>query len=64
MVTAELDAILTPSMTKGMHQHLSNLVIKNVLGVGHWLLQEKPDECASTLVEWLTQRALLPLANL
>jgi len=53
MVTAELDYILKPSMTKGMAKHVPNVVVKNVEGVGHWLLQEKPLECAAILIDWL-----------
>jgi len=53
MVTAENDHILTPSMTKGMDAHCTQLTIVHVKESSHWIMQQQPQECARVMCEWL-----------
>jgi pimeloyl-ACP methyl ester carboxylesterase len=56
MVTAANDGILTPSMTKGMDKHCTDLEIHHVQEASHWILQEQPIECARVLCTWLKNK--------
>ena len=54
MITAELDPVLRPELSKGMEAFVPNLR-KTVLvkGSGHWTQQEKPAEVNAALLEFL-----------
>lgn len=56
MITAELDAVLTPSMAAGMPNLIGDLEMHEVKGSGHWTQQEKPDEVNRMILDWLNRR--------
>lgn len=56
MITAELDAVLTPAMAEHMPMFVGDLEMHNVKGSGHWTQQEKPDEVNRLILDWLERR--------
>jgi pimeloyl-ACP methyl ester carboxylesterase len=56
MVTAELDAVLTPEMAEPMPHFVEDLETHMVRGSGHWTQQEKPDEVNRLIADWLDRR--------
>ncbi len=56
MITAELDAILTPAAAEPMRGLMENLEIHLVKGSGHWTQQEKPEEVNRLMLGWLDKR--------
>ena len=56
MITAELDAVLTPAMASGMPKHIGDLETHMVAGSGHWTQQEKPQEVNRLMLDWLDRR--------
>ena len=56
MITAELDAVLTPTMAQGMERWVPDLETHRVAGSGHWTQQEKPREVNALLLDWLDRR--------
>jgi pimeloyl-ACP methyl ester carboxylesterase len=56
MITAELDAVLTPAMAEPMKQFVGDLETHLVRGSGHWTQQEKPDEVNRLMLDWLDRR--------
>mmetsp|Transcript_20756 Transcript_20756/g.31696 ORF Transcript_20756/g.31696 Transcript_20756/m.31696 type:complete len:163 (+) Transcript_20756:704-1192(+) len=59
MVTAENDIFFPPTMTDTMSTWIPNLTLHGVRNVGHWVLQEAPDECSRVLLEWLESTTLI-----
>jgi pimeloyl-ACP methyl ester carboxylesterase len=56
MITAELDAILTPAAAEPMRGLIGDLEIHPVMGSGHWTQQEKPEEVNRLILGWLDRR--------
>jgi pimeloyl-ACP methyl ester carboxylesterase len=56
MITAELDAVLTPAMAEPMKAFVGDLETHMVRGSGHWTQQEKPDEVNRLIRDWLDRR--------
>jgi pimeloyl-ACP methyl ester carboxylesterase len=56
MITAELDAVLPPSMSEGMEALIPDLARHLVKGSGHWTQQEAPDEVSETILGWRRRR--------
>ncbi|THD63261.1 alpha/beta hydrolase [Phenylobacterium sp.] len=56
MITAELDAVLSPAMAEGMVGMVSDLEMHMIKGSGHWTQQEKPDEVNRLILDWLGRR--------
>ncbi|MFZ5720214.1 MAG: alpha/beta fold hydrolase [Pseudomonadota bacterium] len=56
MITAELDAVLTPEMAEPMPHFIGDLETHMVKGSGHWTQQEKPDEVNQLMLDWLDRR--------
>lgn len=56
MITAELDAVLSPAMAEGMPGMIGDLEMHMVTGSGHWTQQEKPEEVSRLILDWLTRR--------
>jgi len=56
MITAELDAVLSPEMAEPMVHFVSDLETHMVKGSGHWTQQEKPDEVNRLMLDWLDRR--------
>ena len=56
MITAELDAVLSPAMAEGMPGMIDDLEMHMVAGSGHWTQQEKPDEVNRLILDWLGRR--------
>jgi pimeloyl-ACP methyl ester carboxylesterase len=56
MITAELDAVLSPAMAEHMPGVIGDLEMHNVKGSGHWTQQEKPEEVNRLVLDWLTRR--------
>jgi pimeloyl-ACP methyl ester carboxylesterase len=56
MITAELDAVLSPAMAEGMPGMIGDLEMHMVAGSGHWTQQEKPDEVNALILHWLDRR--------
>ena len=56
MITAELDAVLTPAMAEGMPGLIGDLEMHMVAGSGHWTQQEKPQEVNRLILDWLARR--------
>jgi pimeloyl-ACP methyl ester carboxylesterase len=56
MITAELDAVLSPAMAEGMPGTVSDLEMHMIKGSGHWTQQEKPDEVNRLILDWLGRR--------
>jgi len=56
MITAELDAVLTPAAAEPMPNFISDLETHMVRGSGHWTQQEKPDEVNRLILDWLDRR--------
>jgi pimeloyl-ACP methyl ester carboxylesterase len=56
MITAELDAVLTPAMAEGMPAFIGDLETHMVRGSGHWTQQEKPAEVNRLILDWLDRR--------
>mmetsp|Transcript_19921 Transcript_19921/g.39104 ORF Transcript_19921/g.39104 Transcript_19921/m.39104 type:complete len:354 (+) Transcript_19921:227-1288(+) len=59
MVTAGRDATLPPSMTKHMPGYMEDYTQHDVLEAGHWVLQERPEECSKALLSWLQAKSAL-----
>ncbi|ACG78687.1 epoxide hydrolase [Phenylobacterium zucineum HLK1] len=56
MITAELDAVLTPEMAEPMKGLVGDLETHMVKGSGHWTQQEKPGEVNVLILDWLDRR--------
>ena len=56
MITAELDAVLSPAMAEGMPDMVGDLEMHMVSGSGHWTQQEKPDDVNRLILDWLGRR--------
>jgi pimeloyl-ACP methyl ester carboxylesterase len=56
MITAELDAVLSPAMAEGMPALIGDLETHMVTGSGHWTQQEKPEEVNRLILDWLGRR--------
>lgn len=56
MITAELDAVLTPAMAEPMPHFIGDLETHMVKGSGHWTQQERPDEVNRLMLDWLDRR--------
>jgi pimeloyl-ACP methyl ester carboxylesterase len=56
MITAELDAVLSPAMAEGMPGMVGDLEMHMVHGSGHWTQQEKPQEVDTLILDWLGRR--------
>jgi pimeloyl-ACP methyl ester carboxylesterase len=56
MVTAELDAVLTPEMAEPMPAFVGDLETHMVRGSGHWTQQEKPEDVNRLILDWLDRR--------
>ena len=56
MITAELDAVLTPEMAEPMKTLVGDLEMHMVRGSGHWTQQEKPDEVNRLILDWMDRR--------
>lgn len=56
MITAELDAVLTPEMAEPMKGLVGDLEMHNIQGSSHWTQQEKPDEVNRLILDWLDRR--------
>jgi pimeloyl-ACP methyl ester carboxylesterase len=56
MITAELDAVLTPEMAKPMPLFIGDLETQMVEGSGHWTQQEKPEAVNRLMLDWLNRR--------
>jgi pimeloyl-ACP methyl ester carboxylesterase len=56
MITAELDAVLTPAMAEHMPLVVGDLETHMVKGSGHWTQQEKPEEVNRLILDWLDRR--------
>jgi microsomal epoxide hydrolase/non-specific protein-tyrosine kinase len=56
MISAELDAVLPPSMSAGMETMVPDLTRHLVKGSGHWTQQERPEEVSRVIVEWRNRR--------
>ena len=56
MITAELDAVLTPAMAEGMPALVGDLEMHMVAGSGHWTQQERPEDVNRLMLDWLAKR--------
>ncbi|HKP78586.1 MAG TPA: alpha/beta hydrolase [Phenylobacterium sp.] len=56
MITAELDAVLSPAMAEPMPAFIGDLETHMVSGSGHWTQQEKPAEVNRLMLDWLDRR--------
>lgn len=56
MITAELDAVLPPSIAEGMEKRVPDLTRHMVKGSGHWTQQEFPDEVSRVILDWRNRR--------
>lgn len=56
MITAELDAVLSPAMAEPMAQFVGDLETHMVEGSGHWTQQEKPEDVNRLMLDWLDRR--------
>jgi len=56
MITAELDAVLSPAMAEHMPGVVGDLEMHNIKGSGHWTQQEKPEEVNRLALDWLARR--------
>lgn len=56
MFTAECDPGLRPSFADRMTEVVPDLTRHDLLGVGHWIQQEVPDQVNSHLVDWLQEK--------
>src|SRR4051794_34754321 len=56
MITAELDAVLSPAMAEGMPGMIGDMEMHMVAGSGHWTQQEKPEEVNRLILDWLARR--------
>ena len=56
MITAEKDAVLTPTMAEHMPALIGDLEMHMVKDSGHWTQQEKPDEVNRLMLGWLAKR--------
>jgi pimeloyl-ACP methyl ester carboxylesterase len=56
MITAELDAVLSPAMAEGMPGVIGDLEMHMVAGSGHWTQQEKPEDVNRLILDWLGRR--------
>lgn len=56
MITAELDAVLSPEMAEHMPAFIGDLETHMIKGSGHWTQQEKPAEVNRLILDWLDRR--------
>ena len=56
MITAELDAVLSPAMAEGSAGMIGDLEMHMVRGSGHWTQQEKPEDVNRLILDWLGRR--------
>ncbi len=53
MITAELDGVLPPRLADGIEVFFARYRRVDILGAGHWVQQEKPEEVNRALIDWL-----------
>jgi len=56
MLMAEWDPALSPALAASMPDRCSDLEMHTFAGAGHWVQQEKGEELAARLVDWLGRR--------
>ena len=56
MISAADDVVLTPEMTSGMENYISDLEKHIIPDCGHWTQQEKPGELNRLMTDWLKKR--------
>jgi pimeloyl-ACP methyl ester carboxylesterase len=56
MISAADDVVLPPSLTDGMEAYVPDLEKRVIPDCGHWTQQEKPDELAALMIDWLGRR--------
>lgn len=55
MITAELDGVLPPRLADGIEVFFERYQRIDIMGAGHWVQQEKPDEVNRALLDWLAE---------
>ena len=68
MISAEHDIFLPPSTADGIERQVPNVERRTIAGCGHWTPQERPEETARLILDWLARRgtsssAHQPLGN-
>ncbi len=58
MIWGEVDAALGKELTYGTEQHVSNLTLRYLPNVSHWVQQEAPDTVNAMIEAWLLGRAV------
>ncbi len=56
MICAENDTALPPIMAEGMSKYVTDLETHLIKGCGHWTQNEKPEELAALMCDWLRRR--------
>ncbi len=55
MISAADDRILSPAMAEGMPKYVSDLQMHTIKDCGHWTQNEKPQELAALMTDWLSR---------
>ena len=56
MICAEHDTFLPPSMAENMPKYVADLETHLIRACGHWTQNEKPQELADLMSDWLVRR--------
>ncbi len=55
MITAEWDGVLPPRLADGIEVFFDRYRRVDIMGAGHWVQQEKPEEVNAALLAWLEE---------
>ena len=58
LIWGEDDVYLGPGLASGNEEFVSNLTVKRLPGVSHWVQQDAPDEVNRLIGEWARQQGL------
>jgi pimeloyl-ACP methyl ester carboxylesterase len=58
MIWGEVDAALGKELTYGTEQHVSNLTLRYLPNVSHWVQQEAPETVNAMIEAWLLDRSV------
>jgi 3-oxoadipate enol-lactonase len=56
LVTGDEDVVAPPQSVRGMGEKIARSRVEVLRGCGHWTPVEKPEDCASLLSQFYTQR--------
>lgn len=62
LIWGEDDVYLNPGLATGNEEFMSNLTLKRLPGVSHWVQQDAPDDVNNTIAAWARKQGLAQVA--